>query len=223
MPTVNDALKPFVNVIVCAAAVVPTVVLAKVRLLGDMATGAKPVPERVTICGLLAELSVNVSVPAAAPRMTGEKVTPMVQVAPAPMLAPQVLVATVNAPLVAILAKLRATFSWFVSVTDVIALVLPTATLEKFRVLAETVTGMMPVPVRLTEWGLLLELSVMMSVPVWAVTAAGVNAMSRVQLAPPGSVFGFRGQVPPVCVKGPLMATLLIVNGTACTLVSVSV
>lgn len=69
----------------------------------------------------------------------------------------------------------------------------------------------------------MLALPVMTSIPVWGATAVGANAMSRVQLAPPASVAGLRGQVPPVCVKGLLMATLLMVKGTVCTLVSVSV
>ena len=46
------------------------------------------------------------------------------------------------------------------------ALTFPTAMLDRFSVLAESVTGAMPVPVRLADWGLLLALSVMVSVPV---------------------------------------------------------
>jgi hypothetical protein len=148
-PIVNDALSAFVNVIVCAAAVTPMVVLAKVRLAGESVTGATPVPERLTVCGLFAALSVNVNVPPAAPKAVGENVTPMVQVAKALMLAPQVLEATAKGPLATTLEKLRGIFSRFVNVRDVIALVLPTATVERFKVLAETVTGVMPVPVKL--------------------------------------------------------------------------
>jgi hypothetical protein len=52
--------------------------------------------------------SVNVNDPVAAPTATGEKVTPTVQVFPAGTLAPQVLLATANGPLGAILVMLRA-------------------------------------------------------------------------------------------------------------------
>ena len=55
-----------------------------------------PVPERVTTCGPVTAESVNVRVPVTGPVAVGEKVTPIVQVAPAPMLAPQVLLATLN-------------------------------------------------------------------------------------------------------------------------------
>ena len=149
VPIVKDALRLFVNVIVCAAAVMPMVVLANVRLAGETVTGVTPVPESVTVCGLFAALSVNVNVPPTAPKAIGVNETPTVQVAPALMLAPQVLEATAKGPLAAMLEKLRGIFSWFVNVTDVIALVLPTATVERFKVLAETVTGVMPVPVKL--------------------------------------------------------------------------
>jgi hypothetical protein len=55
-----------------------------------------PVPERFTICWLVTAESVNVSVPVAGPVTVGENVTPTVQVAPAPMLAPHVLLTAVN-------------------------------------------------------------------------------------------------------------------------------
>ena len=62
-------------------------------------------PERVTTCWLVTAESVNVRVPVTAPVALGEKVTPTVQVAPAPMLAPQVLLATVN-PVLAVTAAI---------------------------------------------------------------------------------------------------------------------
>jgi hypothetical protein len=54
-------------------------------------------------------LSVNVSVPVAAPVAVGENVTPTVQLAPAAILDPQVLLATVNRVLATILEKLSDT------------------------------------------------------------------------------------------------------------------
>ena len=67
-----------------------------------------PVPVRVTTCGLVTAESVNVSVPVTAPVAVGEKVTPTVQLAPAPMLAPQVLLATANPVLAVTGAIVRA-------------------------------------------------------------------------------------------------------------------
>jgi hypothetical protein len=95
-------------------------------------------------------LSAIVKVPAAAPTATGEKVTPTVQVFPARMLAPQVLLATVNGPLAPMLVKLSALAWLLVSVTDLAALVLPATCELKLRLVTESVTGAMPVPERLT-------------------------------------------------------------------------
>jgi hypothetical protein len=67
-----------------------------------------PVPERVTTCGLVTAESVNVRVPVTGPVAVGEKVTPTVQFAPAPMVAPQVLLATANPVLALTVAIVRA-------------------------------------------------------------------------------------------------------------------
>jgi hypothetical protein len=90
---------------------VPTVVLANVRLVGETVTGSVPVPLRLTVCGLFAAPSVNVKVPVRAPVVVGENVTPTVHVPPAPMLVPQVLLATAKSPLVEILVKVRVVLS----------------------------------------------------------------------------------------------------------------
>ena len=68
-----------------------------------------PVPVRVTVWGLFAAESVNVSVPVTAPDAVGENVTPTVQVAPAAILVPQVLRATAKPAVVTMLEKLRDT------------------------------------------------------------------------------------------------------------------
>jgi hypothetical protein len=104
-----------------------------------------------------------------------------------------------------------------------IALVLPSATVPKFKVLDERVTGAMPVPVRVVVCGLLLALSTMVNVPVSGATVVGANDKTMVQFAPPANVLGLAGQVPPVRVKLPLTAISLMVRGTAWTFVSVSV
>ena len=51
-----------VTVTVCAALVVPTVSVPKLRVEGVSATGFWPVPAKLTVCGLLLALSVIVTV-----------------------------------------------------------------------------------------------------------------------------------------------------------------
>jgi hypothetical protein len=82
------------------------------------------------------------------------------------------LLATAKSALVTTLAKLRDRFWRFVGVTILAALVLPTG----------TVTGALPVPVRLTVWGLFGALSVNVSVPVAAPVAVGEKVTPTVQL-----------------------------------------
>ncbi len=90
---VSVAVPLLVSVTVCAALVVPTCWLLKVRVLLDNVTaGAIPVPLRLTLCGLPAALSVIDSVPVRVPVAVGVKVTLMVQLAPAATEAPQVFV-----------------------------------------------------------------------------------------------------------------------------------
>jgi hypothetical protein len=74
----------FMRVTVLIALVWPTTTLPKFTAVAESVTGAIPVPESVTVCGLFKALSVTVSVPAgAAPRVEGVKVRTTVQLAPA--------------------------------------------------------------------------------------------------------------------------------------------
>jgi hypothetical protein len=93
---------------------------------------------------------VNVRVPVTGPVAVGEKVTPTVQVAPALMLAPQVLLAMVNPVLALTDAIVRAVLRWFVKVTVFAELLVPTFTVPKLMAVEEKVTGALPVPDRLT-------------------------------------------------------------------------
>jgi hypothetical protein len=69
-----------VSVTVFGALGTPTPRLPKVKLVGDKVTaGPKPLPVRVTLCGLPAALSVTVNVPDLVPDAVGAKVTLMVQ------------------------------------------------------------------------------------------------------------------------------------------------
>ena len=124
-----------------------------------------------------------VKVPLPAPLATGEKVTPTVQLAPAAILGLQVSLDTAKPALTAILEKFNDTPSRLVTVTVFGALVLPTATVPKFKVLGETVTGAVPVPIRLMAWGLVTALSVKLSVPEAGPMAVGEKVTPTLQLA----------------------------------------
>ena len=81
------------NVTLWAALVVPTSWLANVRLAGDSAAaGAIPLPTRATVCGLPLALSVTDRVPLRVFVPVGVKLTLILQLAPVPKLAPQLLV-----------------------------------------------------------------------------------------------------------------------------------
>ena len=91
----NEAVPLLVRVTDCAALLVPTSWLAKVRLVGERLTAgalaAVPVPVRFTVCGLSLASSVMVIVPVRVPVAVGVKVTLMLQFAPAATALPQVL------------------------------------------------------------------------------------------------------------------------------------
>lgn len=72
----------------------------------------------------------------------------------------------------------------------------------------------LPVPDRFSTCGLVLALSVMLSVPVRVPKAVGLNVTETKQLAPAANVLGESGQLF-VCVKSPLVAILPMVRGTA--------
>lgn len=130
----------------------PTAVVLKLKDVADSVNGALPVPLRVTVCGLLMALSAKVSVPVAAPNAAGEKVTPTVQVAPAAIPVPQVLLEMANGPPTGteMLVNASTVLMWLVTVTFFAALVLPSASDPKLKLAAEKVTGALPLPVTLT-------------------------------------------------------------------------
>jgi hypothetical protein len=69
-----------VSVTVCGELGTPTPRLPKVKLVGKSVTvGPKPLPVRVTLCGLPAALSVTVNAPDLVPDAVGAKVTLIVQ------------------------------------------------------------------------------------------------------------------------------------------------
>ena len=86
-----------------------------------MATGAVPVPDRLTDWGLLAAPSVMVTEAARLPLAEGVKVTLIVQLAPATTELPQLLVwakSLALAPEIAMLLTLKAALPELVKVID---------------------------------------------------------------------------------------------------------
>lgn len=71
-----------------------------------------------------------------------------------------------------------------VRVTVFAVLVLPTAVVLKFSELVESVTGAVPVPVKVTVCGLFRAESVNVSAPDAAPDAVGVNVTPTTQVAP---------------------------------------
>jgi len=84
---------------VCAALELPTATLPKAKLTGENVTGARPVPERPTICGEFVAVSVIVMAPETAPVTVGLNVSFMVQVPPLLSVPVHVFVAEAKSPL----------------------------------------------------------------------------------------------------------------------------
>lgn len=174
-----------VSVTVLAELVWPTLTCPKFKDVGETVATVLPVPVRLTVWGLFEAVSVNVTVPLIVPPAVGENVTPTVQLAPAPIPPPHVLLAMAKPAVVTMLEKLRAAPAPLVSVTVWGELVLPTATAPKFKPLGETVAGTPPLPVRLVTCGLTAALSVAVKLPSTEPPVVGVNVTPTVQLAPP--------------------------------------
>ena len=172
---VSATLKRFVRVTVLVELVFPTVTVPKLSELAENVTGAVPVPLRLTVCGLLIALSAKVSVPVAAPAAAGVKLTPTVQLAPAAMPAPQVLLEMAKGPPAGteMPVNVRAVLRRLVTVTVFAALVLPTASEPKLRLVEERVTGEAPLPDRLTVC--VPALSVIVRTPEAEPTVVGEN------------------------------------------------
>src|ERR1017187_10410675 len=189
-----------------AALVVPTFWLAKVRLpaVSDTIGAPTPVPERVTVWGDPAALSVMVTDAPRIPAAVGVKVTEMLQLPPAATLAPQVLVCAKSPRLVPVTARLlirRVAVPVLLSVTDWAALVVPTFWLAKVRLPAvrDTIGAPTPVPERVTVWGDPAALSVMVTDAPRLPAAVGVKVTEMLQLPPAATL---APQVL-VCAKSP--------------------
>ena len=133
-------------------------------------------------------MSAMVTKAARPPLAAGVKVTLIVQFAPAATELPQVLVCIKSPALVPVMARLeivKAALPVLVRVTACAVLVVPTDWLPKERLAGARLTaGAVPVPVRLTVWGLPTALSAMVSEGARLPLADGVKVTLIVQLAP---------------------------------------
>jgi hypothetical protein len=180
-----------VRVTVWAVLVISTGWLEKARLVGERLAEPVvlvPVPERLTVWGLPLALSVMLSEAARLPLADGVKVTLIVQMAPAATLDPQLLVWAKSLALVpetAMLVTLKAALPELVRVIVWAVLVAPTDWFPKARLVGETLaTRAVPVPERLTFWGLPVALSVMVSEAARLPLAEGLKVTLIVQVAP---------------------------------------
>lgn len=195
-----------VSVTDLAELVEPTAVVLKLNAVADNVTGALPVPLRLSVCGLLMALSAKANVPLAAPSAAGVNVTPTLQVAPAATAVPHVLLEIANGPPAAteMPVKVSATLSLLVTVTVFAGLVLPNASVPKLKLVAEKLSGALPLPVKLTIC--VPALSVIVRTPEVAPITVGANTTLMVHDAEGASA---KLQLL-LWLKGPVTAMLVI-------------
>ena len=165
------------------------------RLLGErLADAAVPVPERLTVWGLPAELSATLSDAVRLPLAAGVKVMLNVQVVPAGSELPQLLVWAKSpglAPVIVTLEMLRAAVPALSKVAVPAPLVVPTGWLPKERLPGERpaagVAAATPTPLRLTLVRPPRPLVEMLSVAMRSPVVLGRKVKLIVQLAPAAS------------------------------------
>jgi len=167
-----------------------------------LTTGTRPVPESDTVCGLPAALSVMVRVAVRDPAAIGEKIKVIVQLPPAAIPVPQVLVWEKSPALTPVIVMLEIV-SGPPPVFDGVMLcdeVVPTAVPPKMTGVARFRIGTTPLPVSETDSGLSEALSVIVTDAVRVPVAVGVNVTLIAQLAPATT------ELPHVlvCAKSPL-------------------
>jgi len=213
---------PVLDTITVAAAVVPTLCFPNDRLVGetliDVVVDEAPVPDRGIACGLLEALSLMVTAPVRVPVAVGVKFTLIKQLAPAATEPPQVPVPEkAKSPLIRkLLLKVRDEVPVLVSVTDCVALVVPTLVLGKVSEAGERLTVAPelddpPVPESGMICGVLGALSNRLTCAVRVPEAVGVNFRLTVQLPPVATVPPTPGQVPrPPKAKSPLFVPVMV-------------
>ena len=189
--SVNAAVPEFFTVTTWAAVVDPTVVEAKVRLVGVSITAAAaaPVPVSVTTCGDPVALSAIDSEAVNAPDAVGLNSTKTVQLASAANEVVQVFAEmrkeVAFVPVRVSDVSVNAAVPEFFTVTICAAVVDPTVVEAKVRLVGVSVTAAAaaPVPVRVTACGEPVALSAIDNEAINAPTAVGLNSTETVQLA----------------------------------------
>src|SRR5256712_3397797 len=186
MPVMLKLVVPtLVRVTVFAGLVVPMATVPKLRLVGE-SFAVVPIPLTGTFCGLPAALSVTLSAALRVPLAVGLKVTLIVQLAPAANELPHVWVWAKSPALVPVIATplmLREVVPTFVIVAVFAALVVPMATVPKFKLVGESFADV-PIALRVTFCGLPAALSVTLSAALRVPLAVGLKVTLIVQLAP---------------------------------------
>jgi hypothetical protein len=181
------------------------------------------------VCGEPAAFETTETLPVAAPRAVGEKVTDTLQLAAAARLAPQVVPLTANGAVAAMLEMLSAAVPEFVKVMARAAEVVPLVWLPKAREAGASATtgagAAVAVPLNVTAAFPLLALEAIVSVALRAPVAVGANVMVTVQV--PAAASGVAvAQVPP-WVKSPAAVPVSVnpvkVSGADPLLVTVTV
>jgi hypothetical protein len=203
-----------VNVNVFAGLDTPTFSVGNDALAGVSVACTVPVPDNATVCGLLGELSVIVSVPVRVPTAVGVKVTSILQFFPAASVAPQGLVDVVwpKSPLVVMLLIFSVEVPVLVKVTAFLAPVAPTTTLAHVRDDGVTVTvGPVPlvVTVRLTEV-VAVRLPDVPVIVTLEVPAVAVALAVRVNLLVVLAGFGLKPAVTPLGSPEAASVTVLL-------------
>jgi hypothetical protein len=180
---VSGPVPVFVSVTVCAGLVVPTPCGPNVKLVGErLAPGVVPVPLNPTDCGLPGALSAKLNTPVRKPVVVGVNVMLMTQLALTASVPGQLLLCE-KSPVAVMLVITRGALPQLVTVNDTVLLV-PTFWLPKLMLGAlKQTAGATPVPLKGTDCGLPVALSVTLTAPVREPLAVGVNVTLIVQLA----------------------------------------
>ena len=223
----SELLPAFLKVIDCAAAVVPSTVLPKVRLDGFRDTPATtPVPLSVIVCMPPLALSAMVTTPVRVPLAVGVNVTAIVQVPEAAtgVEVEQVLpLPRAKSPLAVKALMFRALVPVFVSVTDCAAAVVPTTVLPKVRLEGFRDTpATAPVPLSAIVCVPPLALSRMVNTPVRVPLEVGANVTAIVQVPKAATGVEVEHVVPAPRAKSPLEVKAEMVSGLVPVLVKVT-
>ena len=139
-------------------------------------------PVRFEDWGLLLALSLTLNCPVLVPVCVGVKVTLIMHLLLADRLVVHVVADTAKSPVVEIAMPVSATVWLLVKVNVFAGLVLPTTCAGYVALAGVNAAGRIPAPDSVTVCGLLLALSLTLSVPVLVPVADGVNVTLIVHL-----------------------------------------